>query len=131
MKYSVSAVAWAMIISLAAMRSLDAQTDSSSRVEHSSSATMLRVGRAAAALKLDGASESAVVKVLRDADALYILVHAYAGTVLAVVVVAVAITLPLHYVYGLATMGHLGSLYVAVALFIAGSLITLRTPRNL
>ena len=53
-----------------------------------------------------------------------------AGTVLAVVLVAVAITLPLHYVYGLATMGHLGSLYVAVGLFIVGSLITLRTPRN-
>jgi hypothetical protein len=41
--------------------------------------------------------------------------------------VAVAITLPLHYVYGLATMGHIGSLYVAVALFIVGSIMTLRT----
>jgi hypothetical protein len=50
-----------------------------------------------------------------------------AGTVLAVVLVAVAITLPLHYVYDLATMGHLGSLYVAVALFIVGSIMTLRT----
>jgi len=46
-----------------------------------------------------------------------------------VVVVAVAITLPLHYVYGLATMGHLGSLYVAVALFIVGSIMTLRRQR--
>src|SRR5689334_23971413 len=53
-----------------------------------------------------------------------------AGTVLAVVLVAVAIALPLHYVYGLATMGHLGSLYVAVALFIAGSIMTLRRQRQ-
>jgi len=53
-----------------------------------------------------------------------------AGTVLAVVLVAVAITLPLHYVYGLATMGHLGSLYVAVALFIVGSIMTLRTQQH-
>ena len=52
-----------------------------------------------------------------------------AATVLAVVVVAVAITLPLHYVYGLATMGHLGSLYVAVALFIVGSIMTLHSLR--
>lgn len=53
-----------------------------------------------------------------------------AKTVLAVVLVAVAITLPLHYVYGLATMGHLGSLYVAVALFVVGSIMTLRAPRR-
>ena len=49
-------------------------------------------------------------------------------TILVVVIVAVAITLPLHYVYGLATMGHLGSLYVDVTLFIAGSALSLRTP---
>src|SRR3954464_453877 len=102
MKYSVSAVACAMIIPLSAIRSLSAQTDNSSRVEQSTSATMLRVGRAIGAVKLDGASESVwsvadsisdfrqrepregapasertVVKVLRDADALYILVRAY------------------------------------------------------
>lgn len=51
-------------------------------------------------------------------------------TILIVVLVAVAITLPLHYVYGLATMGHLGSLYVDVTLFIAGSALSLRTPEN-
>ena len=51
-------------------------------------------------------------------------------TILIVVIVAVAITLPLHYVYGLATMGHLGSLYVDVTLFIAGSALSLRTPGN-
>ena len=50
-----------------------------------------------------------------------------AMTVLIVVVVAVGITLPLHYVYHIATMGHLGSLYVAAALLIAGSVISLRS----
>ena len=48
-------------------------------------------------------------------------------TVLTVVIVAVVITLPLHYVYGIATVGHLGSLYVDVALFVVGSLISLRS----
>ena len=48
-------------------------------------------------------------------------------TVLAVVIVAVLITLPLHYVYGLATIGHLGTLYVDVALFVVGSVISLRS----
>jgi hypothetical protein len=51
-------------------------------------------------------------------------------TVLTVVIVAALITLPLHYVYGIATMGHLGSLYVAVALFVVGSLISLRSSRG-
>lgn len=47
-------------------------------------------------------------------------------TVIAIVVVAVTISLPLHYVYGLATLGHLGALYVDVVLLIAGSLLSLR-----
>ena len=50
-----------------------------------------------------------------------------AKTVLTVVLVAVAITLPLHYVYGLATLGHLGSLYVDVVLLVAGSVLSLRS----
>jgi hypothetical protein len=50
-------------------------------------------------------------------------------TVLTVVIVATLITLPLHYVYGIATIGHLGSLYVAVALLVAGSLLSLRASR--
>jgi hypothetical protein len=49
-----------------------------------------------------------------------------AWTVLVVVVMATAITLPLHYVYGLATFGHLGPLYVDVALLVAGSVLSLR-----
>jgi hypothetical protein len=48
-------------------------------------------------------------------------------TVLAIVIVAVLITVPLHYAYGLATMGHLGPLYVDVALLLAGSLMSLRS----
>src|SRR5690242_13107983 len=49
-----------------------------------------------------------------------------AWTVAAVVVVAVAITLPLHYVYGLATLGHLGALYIDVLLLLTGSALSLR-----
>ena len=46
-----------------------------------------------------------------------------AWTVLLVVGVAVVVTVPLHYVYGLATMGHLGSLYIAAAMLVVGSLM--------
>lgn len=53
-----------------------------------------------------------------------------AATVLLVVITAVAVALPLHYVYGLATLGHLGSLYVAVAALIAGALLSLRANRR-
>ena len=48
-----------------------------------------------------------------------------AWTVVSVVLVAVAVALPLHYVYGLATMGHLGTLYVDVGLLVVGSLLSL------
>jgi hypothetical protein len=51
-------------------------------------------------------------------------------TVLTVVIVAVLITLPLHYVYGIATIGHLGSRYVAIALFVVGSVLSLRSSRD-
>jgi hypothetical protein len=47
-------------------------------------------------------------------------------TVLVVVSVAVVVAVPLHYVYGLATMGHLGTLYLAVALLVVGSVLSLR-----
>jgi len=49
-----------------------------------------------------------------------------ARTVAAIVVVAVTLTLPLHYVYGLATWGHLGTLYVDVLLLLGGSALSLR-----
>lgn len=45
-------------------------------------------------------------------------------TVLLMVMTAVGIALPLHYVYGLATLGHLGSLYAAVVALIAGTLLS-------
>ena len=102
MNSSASVIVGVVIIALSAMRSVGAQTDSSCRVEQSASATMLRVGRAKEAVKLDGvrepvwstadsisdfrqrepregarATERTVVKVLRDAEALYVLVHAY------------------------------------------------------
>lgn len=51
-------------------------------------------------------------------------------TVLLVVIVAVGVALPLHYVYGIATMGHLGSLYLAVAMLIIGSLLSLRSEES-
>jgi hypothetical protein len=53
-----------------------------------------------------------------------------AWTVAVVVIVATAITLPLHYVYGLATLGHLGTLYVDVLLLLAGSALSLRSARE-
>ena len=52
-----------------------------------------------------------------------------AWTVATVVIVAVTITLPLHYVYGLATVGHLGTLYVDVLLLLAGSALSLRASK--
>ena len=52
-----------------------------------------------------------------------------AMTVLVVVGVAVLVAVPLHYVYGLATMGHLGTLYIDVALLVVGSLLALRASR--
>ena len=47
-----------------------------------------------------------------------------------VVVTAVAVALPLHYVYGLATLGHLGTLYVDVAALIVGAVLSLRASSS-
>jgi hypothetical protein len=52
-----------------------------------------------------------------------------AWTVLLMTIVAVGVALPLHYVYGLATMGHLGTLYVDVVLLVAGSVYSLSHSR--
>jgi hypothetical protein len=41
-------------------------------------------------------------------------------------VVGLAVALPAHYPYGLATIGHLGLIYLAVAVFVAGALVALR-----
>jgi hypothetical protein len=39
-------------------------------------------------------------------------------------VIALVISLPLHYVYGLDTLGHLGPIYLDVIILIAGTLIS-------
>jgi hypothetical protein len=45
-------------------------------------------------------------------------------------VIGVGLALPLHYVYGLATLGHLGLIYLDAAILLAGFLIAHRTlPR--
>jgi hypothetical protein len=49
-----------------------------------------------------------------------------AWTALIVPVVALAIAIPLHYAYGLATMGHLGVIYVDAVILIVGVVLSLR-----
>jgi hypothetical protein len=41
-------------------------------------------------------------------------------------VIGVGLALPLHYVYGLATLGHLGLIYLDAAILLAGFLIAHR-----
>ena len=41
-------------------------------------------------------------------------------------VVAIVLALPLHYVYGLATMGHLGLIYLDVAILLVGIVLAQR-----
>lgn len=47
-------------------------------------------------------------------------------TAVAVPVLALAVALPAHYPYGLATVGHLGLIYLATAVFVAGVLMALK-----
>ena len=49
-----------------------------------------------------------------------------AWTAFVVPVVAVGIALPLHYTYGLATMGHLGLIYLDALILVAGTVLSLR-----
>jgi hypothetical protein len=46
-------------------------------------------------------------------------------TAVVVPVVGLAVALPAHYPYGLATIGHLGLIYLATVVFVAGALIAL------
>jgi hypothetical protein len=46
-------------------------------------------------------------------------------TAVVVPVVGLAVALPAHYPYGLATIGHLGLIYLATVVFIVGALIAL------
>lgn len=47
-------------------------------------------------------------------------------TAVAAPVLALAVALPAHYPYGLATIGHLGLIYLATLVFVAGALIALK-----
>jgi hypothetical protein len=45
-------------------------------------------------------------------------------------VLGLAIALPLHYPYGFATLGHLGLIYLATAIFVVGALVSLKPIRD-
>lgn len=45
-------------------------------------------------------------------------------------VTGLAIALPLHYSYGFATIGHLGLIYLATAIFVAGALLSGKALRE-
>jgi hypothetical protein len=47
-------------------------------------------------------------------------------TAVAAPVLGLAVALPAHYPYGLATIGHLGLIYLATAVFVVGALLSLR-----
>ena len=51
-------------------------------------------------------------------------------TALLVPVVALAIAIPLHYVYGLAAIGHLGPIYLAALILVVGVGLALASPRR-
>ncbi|GAA2393771.1 hypothetical protein [Nonomuraea africana] len=46
-------------------------------------------------------------------------------TAIVVPVVGLVVALPAHYPYGFATLGHLGPIYLATAIFVAGALVAL------
>jgi hypothetical protein len=51
-------------------------------------------------------------------------------TAVATPVLGLAVALPAHYPYGLATLGHLGLIYLATAIFVAGAVIALKGLLN-
>jgi hypothetical protein len=53
------------------------------------------------------------------------LLWAWVGAV-AAPVVGLAVALPAHYPWGFATIGHLGLIYLATAIFVAGALLALK-----
>lgn len=48
------------------------------------------------------------------------------GTACSAPIIALIISLPLHYVYGLDTVGHLGPIYLDVALLLVGTVMSYR-----
>jgi hypothetical protein len=51
-------------------------------------------------------------------------------TAVAAPVLALAVALPAHYPWGFATIGHLGLIYLATAIFVAGAILALRGLRE-
>lgn len=51
------------------------------------------------------------------------------GAAVAVPVLGLAVALPSHYPYGFDTIGHLGLIYLATAIFVVGALIALKGLR--
>jgi hypothetical protein len=51
-------------------------------------------------------------------------------TAVAAPVLALAVALPAHYPWGFATIGHLGLIYLATAIFVVGALLALRGMRK-
>jgi hypothetical protein len=51
-------------------------------------------------------------------------------TAVAAPVLGLAVALPAHYVWGLATIGHLGLIYLATLVFVIGAALTLRALRS-
>lgn len=51
-------------------------------------------------------------------------------TAVAVPVVGLAVALPAHFPYGLATIGHLGLIYLATAIFVVGAALALNPIRH-
>jgi hypothetical protein len=45
-------------------------------------------------------------------------------------VLALAVALPAHYPWGFATIGHLGPIYVATAIFVVGAILALKGMRE-
>ena len=45
-------------------------------------------------------------------------------------VLGLAVALPAHYPYGFDTIGHLGLIYLATAIFVVGALLSLRAVRE-
>jgi hypothetical protein len=51
-------------------------------------------------------------------------------TAVAAPVLALAVALPAHYPWGFATIGHLGLIYLATAIFVVGALLALKGMRE-
>ena len=57
--------------------------------------------------------------------------HLWAWTgAVAAPVLGLAVALPAHYPYGFDTIGHLGLIYLATAIFVAGALVSLKALRR-